>query len=167
MNIPVKVFIGIGSNIGNSLENCEIAVERLKRLEGFFVRKMSSWYRTEPVGFKEQEWFVNGVVMGDSLLDAESLLRELQNIEKEMGRVRKVKWGPRVIDLDILSYGDQLIHLPHLKVPHPELPNRRFVLEPLCEVDPDWRHPLMGLTACKMLEKLPCGEQRVERIDVV
>ncbi len=162
--MAVDVFLGIGSNLGDPLTNCLNAVKRLSEIEGFSVCCVSSWYKTEPVGYTQQNWFVNGVLKGKSTLAPEKLLRELQKIEDLMGRERTIKWGPRVIDLDILFFGGERVDLPHLKVPHPELHRRRFVLIPLCEIAPEWKLPWFDVTACDLLKGLSDDGQMVKRI---
>ncbi len=164
--MAVDVFLGIGSNLGDPLANCLDAVRKLDEIRGFSVCSVSSWYRTEPVGYTQQNWFVNGVLKGKSVLSPEELLRELQNIEGLMGRKRTIRWGPRVIDLDILFFGERKVNLPYLKVPHPELHKRRFVLVPLCELAPEWKLPWFNVTACELLKNLSNDGQVVERIEL-
>ena len=131
-------YIGFGSNLGNRRENIEKAIELLKKEEGVEVRKISSLYETDPVGGPPQGKFLNGVAEVKTSLTPRELLECLKKIEKDVGRKPgKVRWGPREIDLDILLYGDGSIDEPDLKIPHPEMHGRDFVLKPLSEIAPD------------------------------
>ena len=112
----------------------------------------SSLYRTAPVGPVSQDFFVNAVCVGKSGLEPLEILMILQGIETEMGRVRDVHWGPRIIDLDILFAGGQVVNLPSLKLPHPEMHKRGFVLVPLAQLVPEWCHPTEGKTVTRLLE---------------
>jgi len=112
---------------------------------------------------EQQDWFVNCVAALETGLAPSELLAALQGIERDMGRIRTVMWGPRTIDLDILFYGDLVISGPDLRVPHPEIANRRFVLEPLCEIAPDLRHPLLGGAMRELLAALR-DDKKVYRI---
>ena len=150
----VICFIGIGSNLDNPAERCLEAVRRLSSVSGIKVLRRSSLYRTEPVGFTEQDWFVNTVVEMRTALTPRELLNALQMVEDCMGRVRGTKWGPRVIDLDILLYGQDVIHDDDLIVPHPLLHKRRFVLEPLCEVASYAIHPAFGVSVRGLMDRL-------------
>ena len=129
-----KVLIGIGSNLGSPQENCKKAISLLYELESISILKQSSFYQSEPIGKKNQPWFVNAAIEIQTTLSPESLLKTLLSIEQQMGRTRSEKWGPRVIDLDILDYEGRMINSKSLTLPHPEMLNRRFVLEPLSEI---------------------------------
>jgi 2-amino-4-hydroxy-6-hydroxymethyldihydropteridine diphosphokinase len=120
---------------------------------------MSSWYRTEPVGLEDPEWFVNGVVLLETPLSPEDLMAQLLRIETSMGRERTVKWGPRVIDLDLLSYDRLIMNKPHLILPHPFLEKRRFVLEPMAEIAPDYVHPVLQKTIARLRDELSAQGQ--------
>ena len=135
----VKVYIGIGSNLGDKENNIKKAIALLK--EKCKALKISSLYETEPVGYKAQDWFLNCAVSLETDLKPEELLKFFQFIEKTLGRARIIKNGPRTIDLDILFYGNNMIKTKSLKVPHPRLHKRRFVLEPLNELCPKLMHP--------------------------
>lgn len=136
------VYIGIGSNIGNRERNCLSAIEFLCNSRFFKVLRTSSLYHTEPIGFKEQRWFINCVVSGTTDVSPRELLILLKDYEKSQKRERSVKWGPRVIDLDILFYGQRVINEEGLIIPHPEIENRLFVLIPLSEIEPGFEHPV-------------------------
>lgn len=136
-----RTYIALGTNLGNREENLTTACRLLEELPSSRVVKFSSRYPTLPWGMREQPDFLNQVAMVDTRLSARELLQELMEIEKDMGRRRVEKWGPRIIDLDLLLYGDQQIDEPGLTVPHPELTNRAFVLTPLLEIAPDLKLP--------------------------
>jgi len=155
-------YIGLGSNIGYKAENLKKAIDFLRTKEGLEVKKVSSYYETEPIGLKEQGWFLNAVVEVETSLSPEGLLRACQEIEDEMGRKRGVRWGPRIIDLDILLYGDSIIEKEELKIPHPLMHNRRFVLVPLVEISPEAIHPLLKKSVSSLLRELQ-DEQQVRR----
>lgn len=142
----VICFIGVGSNLDNPAERCLEAFRRLSSVSGIKVLRRSSLYQTEPVGFTEQDWFVNTVIEIRTALSPRELLNALQRVEEGMGRVRGPRWGPRVIDLDILLYGQDVIQDEDLIVPHPLLHKRRFVLEPLCEIASYAIHPSFGVS---------------------
>ncbi|KQC09817.1 MAG: 2-amino-4-hydroxy-6-hydroxymethyldihydropteridine pyrophosphokinase [Smithella sp. SDB] len=150
----VICYIGIGSNLGNALENCRNAVENLGQCKGIEVTRFSSFYETEAVGIVNQKNFVNAVAEIRTVLSARKLLQELQNVEKKMGRRREVKGGPRIIDLDILFYGHDLIRETDLEVPHPEMHKRRFVLEPLEELTSYMIHPVFCISIRGLKERL-------------
>ena len=138
------VYIGIGSNQGDREKNLREAVHRIKTDEILKSPVCSSIYETEPVGFEEQSWFLNAVIIGECSLEPVALLRYLKTLEKEMGRRKVLRWGPRLIDLDILFYGSIVQKTEGLEIPHPRLHERGFVLVPLCELTPDLTHPLLS-----------------------
>jgi 2-amino-4-hydroxy-6-hydroxymethyldihydropteridine diphosphokinase len=150
----VICYIGIGSNLGNALKNCQYAVESLSRGKEIQVTRLSSFYETEPVGIENQKIFVNAVVEIRTVLSAHNLFQLLQNIEKNMGRKREVKGGPRIIDLDLLFYGQDLIQEADLIVPHPAMHKRRFVLEPLCELASYLIHPVFCISIRGLKDRL-------------
>jgi 2-amino-4-hydroxy-6-hydroxymethyldihydropteridine diphosphokinase len=159
-------YIGFGSNLGDRLENCRNAIGALAALPPCSLLKTSSFYETSPVGLVDQPAFINGVVLLETDEDAHWLLRQMLEIEKTFGRIRNLKWGPRSIDLDLLFFDDQIINTPELSVPHPSLHERRFVLEPLNEVAPDFRHPSLGKSVADLRNDLKDGEQRVEVLKI-
>jgi len=134
---PVQAFIGLGSNLGDKKANLETAISWLSKEERIDVKKRASYYRTAPLGYAEQDWFVNTVVEIETTLSPAELLAVLLSIEERMGRVRGIRWGPRLIDLDLLLYGDAKINAPDLVVPHPRMTRRAFVIIPLAELSPD------------------------------
>lgn len=147
------VHISIGSNIGDRQSNCSDAIKRMQ-MKGVSIKKISSMYETEPWGMKKQPKFINMAIEAETSLLPEELLKTLKDIEKEMGRQDTVKWGPRIIDLDILFYNDIAIEMEHLQIPHPLLHKRDFVLIPLCEIAPDKLHPVLKKTIKQLREDI-------------
>ncbi len=150
--MPVIAYIGIGSNRGDKKAHCLDAIESLGGA-GRVVRR-SSLYATEPVGFRDQEDFINAVAAVETLLSPQQLLASCTAIEDRMGRTRTLRWGPRTIDLDILLYGSETVNLPGLVIPHPLLAMRRFVLAPLAEIAPDAVHPVLNKSMLQLLREL-------------
>jgi len=145
------IYIGLGSNIGNKAGQVQLAREMIDKIRDLEVTGASSLYLTYPWGNTEQEDFVNQVIEVRTGLSALDLLYRLQEIEIKMGRQRNVRWGPRSIDLDILLYGDEIIHLPELRVPHPHMRERLFVLIPLQEINPELVFPEDGVKLKEVL----------------
>lgn len=133
----VTAYIGIGSNLGQPLENLRRAMALLGEREGVKIKRVSSVYLTEPVGYEDQDWFHNAAGEIETSLSPQELLELLQEIEKELGRVRVIRWGPRTVDLDILCYGHEQISTDSLQTPHPRMLERAFVLAPLSEIAAD------------------------------
>lgn len=150
--MPHRVFIGIGSNLGERRSNCREARQRIAQLPKTRVVKESSLYESEPHG-NAKTWFANSVIELETELGAAELLKKLQAIEEEMGRkrVKGKKWGSRVIDLDILFFDMEAIDKRTLKVPHPRIAERRFVLLPLSELAPQLIHPGLGQSVSELL----------------
>ncbi len=146
------VFIGIGSNLGDRRANIAEALDRIAKLPGTRVIKQSSFYESEPHG-DAKTWFVNGVIEVDTEFSPENLLKKLKGIETAMGRkrVKGKRWGSRIIDLDILLYGALVVKKRNLKIPHPELSKRRFVLLPLSELAPQIFHPVLQMSVSNLL----------------
>lgn len=162
------ILVALGSNLpAADLETSEQVLESaLNALEkkDISVIQRSSWFRSAPLPASDQPWFVNGVAELRSDLPPQLLLAALHEVEAEHGRVRSVPNASRTLDLDLLAYDDFVIEEEDgLTLPHPRLDERAFVLQPLAELAPAWRHPVTGLTAAEMLAKLPAGQQ-VERL---
>ena len=136
-------YIGIGSNIGDKAGNCEKAISGVLKIDRHQLLARSSFYRTQPVGYTSQDWFVNGVIKIETELEPLVLLRAMKALEAHMGRKETFPWGPRVIDLDLLFYDEETIRTGELEIPHARLHERQFVLIPLAEIDPSYIHPLL------------------------
>ena len=147
-------FVALGSNLGDREAHLRAALEAMDAMPDTRVVKVSPFYDTEPVGEVEQPNFLNGVALLETRLAARQLLWNLMLIEKRLGRVRSVRWGPRTIDLDLLLLDDQVVEEPGLQLPHPELTRRAFVLVPLADLDPMRVHPVTGETIAAHLAKL-------------
>lgn len=132
--MSVTAYLGLGSNMGDRVSNIMDAVKRLGDLEGNTVKTVSSLYETEPVGYADQPDFINGVVEIETEYDPQTLLGAVHDVENSMGRVRNMKWGPRIIDIDILLFSDMKIKTDELEIPHPEILQRSFVMVPLLEI---------------------------------
>ncbi len=157
------VYIGIGSNIGDKIHQCEKAVLEILKIDRHKLLAKSSFYKTKPIGYTDQDWFVNGVIKIETDLEAIDLLRALKDIESYLGRRETFQWGPREIDLDILFFDDQKIHWGELQIPHPRLHERQFVLIPIVEIDRSFLHPILKKTLGELLENLR-DDQGIEKI---
>jgi len=148
----VKVYLSIGSNIGNREENLNKAISELTK--GFKVLKKSSVYETEPMYFKKQNKFLNQVVLIETKLEPFELLLKLRDIEKKIGRKKRQKYGPREIDIDILYYENMVLKEKELQIPHPKIYERKFVLYPLEEIATDFIDPVLKENVSKLKEKV-------------
>ena len=160
-----QAFISVGSNLGDKIENCQKGINGLLADGRSVLVKSSSFYRTSPVDYKDQDWFVNLVVKIKTSLNPFDLLDEMQGIEKAVGRKTSIlRFGPRVLDLDIIFFDDQVIQTDILEIPHPRMHKRRFVLKPICDIEPSMMHPLLGKDMRSLLTVLQDSEQRVMEI---
>lgn len=151
----VIAYLGLGSNLGDRAANLESAVSMLGRTPGVLVRRVSSTLETAAVGGPvDSPPFLNAVAEVETTLGSHALLQRLLEIERDLGRQRREKWEPRLIDLDILLFGDQIISSRDLVIPHPLMHERRFVLSPLAELAPDLVHPVLQMTVRGLLENL-------------
>ena len=161
------ILIGIGGNLesarfGPPRDTLSAALAALTAAR-IRILTRSGWYRTEPVPRSNQPWFLNTVVSLATEFAAKDLLMVLQDTERQFGRVRGERNGPRILDLDILDYQGEVTNAVSLVLPHPRLHERRFVLMPIAEIAPDWRHPILGLTAAQLLARMS-SEQQIERL---
>ncbi len=150
-----KAYLGLGTNLGQKKENLEKALEVLNSHGSVQVLKVSSFYETDPVGYENQDIFLNAAVVCETSLGPYELLDFIQEIEKALKRVREIRWGPRTIDVDILLYDSlELLDEPRLIIPHPRMVEREFVLVPLSEIAPEMVHPGTGKSIALLLEEL-------------
>ena len=147
-----KVYLGLGSNVGDKLINIKKAINHIKKTLKF--KKISPIYKTEPVGYKKQDWFLNCAIIIETRKNPVELLDFLKNAEKIIGRKKTRKNGPRIIDLDIIFYGKISLGRKNLKIPHEKMQERMFVLAPLKEICPRRMHPLLGKTISKLKKEL-------------
>jgi 2-amino-4-hydroxy-6-hydroxymethyldihydropteridine diphosphokinase len=149
-----EIYLSLGSNMGDRAVNIARAVACLRE-RSLKVVQQSSLYETEPVDFLDQEWFLNCVIQIETELKPEELMRVLLEVERALGRERRIPKGPRVIDIDILLYGAELVRTPELKIPHPRMIERRFVLVPLAEIAPEVWHPVFKKAIAELLALTP------------
>ncbi len=157
-----SVIIGLGSNIGDKGGNLKEAIERIATFRGTTIEKVSSFYKTDPVGYLEQDWFVNAVVKVLTNMAPPEMLHALLEIESVLGRVRDKRWGPRIIDIDILFFGNEIITQNHLIIPHRQLHRRKFVLKPLKEIAPGFIHPVFKKSVLDLYEELESDEKVIK-----
>jgi 2-amino-4-hydroxy-6-hydroxymethyldihydropteridine diphosphokinase len=155
-------YVAAGSNIGNKLLNCKNGIAALTKSNKTVLKDWSKFYKTEPVHYKDQDWFVNCVVKIETPLDPFELLHELKSIERDAGRVSiPIRFGPRTLDLDIILYDDLVKNSADLIIPHPMMHKRRFVLGPICDISPETVHPVLKKNMKYLLDILDENEQRI------
>ena len=155
--------IAIGSNLGRKVENCRGAISALEALPNSRVVDTSRFYRTAPVGYRDQDWFINAAVVLETALEPLALLHALQEVQRRAGRKRQtVRFGPRILDLDIIFYDDAVIDTPELTLPHPRMHERRFVLQPICDMNPAIFHPVLGERVQTLLDRIDDELQIIE-----
>ena len=153
-------YIGIGSNLGDKASNCRHSLEQIDQLPGCEVTARSDMFRTEPEGVTGQDWYANCVLEITTTQGPHQILAGLMGIESSMGRIRKKRWEARIIDLDLLLFGWEIIESRDLVIPHPLMHKRRFVLEPLAQLAPDLVHPVLKTTIRQLLNQLPVQHER-------
>lgn len=154
--MPNLTYLSLGSNLGDRESHLREAIGRLHSVGQ--VQRVSSLYQTQPVEFTDQPWFLNCAISLETTSTPVQLMQQLLEIEKAMGRQRVQKKGPRIIDIDILLFGDEVVNTPEVTIPHPGMPYRRFVLEPLAEIAPEVRHPRLQKSVRDLLQELPPGQ---------
>ena len=162
MNPYHTAYISVGSNLGQKAENCRDGIAALIRSGHIRLVDQSPFYRTEPVDYQDQEWFVNCVLKIETDLDPLSLLSILKSIERAAGRIKDtIRFGPRILDMDIILFDDLVMNGTILTVPHPRMHKRRFVLKPICDIDPGINHPVFQRTMESLLGDLDKKGQRI------
>lgn len=151
---PVRIYLSLGSNLRDRAANIQRAVQDLPAA-GAQVLRVSAFYETEPVDVLDQPWFLNCVVEAQTFLSPQELLHALQDVSNRIGPPKAIARGPRVIDIDILFYGDSVIQTPQLEIPHPRMANRKFVLVPLAELATDFIHPTLRQSIRELLVTTP------------
>lgn len=148
-----KVYIAFGSNLGDSMKIIDKALNLIEN-NGMNIIKKSKIYETKPYGYTNQPNFINGVILVDTEMGCRKILEKLLSIEEELGRVREIHWGPRVIDLDIIFYNNEIYNEENLIVPHPDMQNRDFVLKPMNDICPEYVHPILLRSIGELLKEL-------------
>ncbi len=155
-------YICVGSNIGNKLENCKKGVDALLRSGSVTLKAQSPIYKTDPVDYLKQDWFINYVIKIETSLGPFELLNRLKSIQKDAGRVNDaIRFGPRILDLDIILFDDAVVNSENLTIPHSRMHKRRFVLKPLCDIDPEVIHPVFKKNIKYLLDSMADKEQRI------
>ncbi|VAX18915.1 2-amino-4-hydroxy-6-hydroxymethyldihydropteridinepyrophosphokinase [hydrothermal vent metagenome] len=166
------VYLSIGSNEGEPRRNVEVAIELIGSRGGMVIAGQGGVYETEPQGKRDQAWFVNTAAKLETNEPPEALLRLIKSVEEQMGRVTTPargstpKWGPRVIDIDIVFYNSDIVNTEKLSIPHPRAHERRFVLRPIADIDPGFIHPVIGKSVFAILADIPAEGQEMRRIDL-
>jgi 2-amino-4-hydroxy-6-hydroxymethyldihydropteridine diphosphokinase len=163
MNLATHTaYISVGSNIGDGRRHCENGIAALEKSGVTAVTDRSRFYLTEPVDCADQDWFVNGVVKIQTTYDPFGLFEKIVSIQRDEGRREKrIRFGPRILDMDILLYDDDVVQSSVLVIPHPRMHKRRFVLKPICDIDPDVVHPVLHRSMQQLLTGLGDNEQRI------
>jgi 2-amino-4-hydroxy-6-hydroxymethyldihydropteridine diphosphokinase len=156
-------FISVGSNLGKKLDNCNLGINALDNSDTSRVIERSPFYKTEPIDYTAQDWFVNAAFKLETTLEPLQLLDELKKIQRQAGREKdQIRFGPRILDLDIIFYDELVIESDELIIPHPRMHKRRFVLKPICDIDPTFIHPILNKEIRFLLNKLEFGTQQIE-----
>ena len=158
----VRVYLGLGSNLGDRWAHLQEAVHRLGRQVS--IDLLSGLYETPPMGPQDQPWYLNAACAGTTGLDPRGLLAFVKGIEVDMGRTPTVRWGPRIIDIDLLFYGECVLRSPELVIPHPGIPDRAFVLAPLMDIAPELIHPGLKEPVSALWQRLSGGRSDLRRV---
>jgi 2-amino-4-hydroxy-6-hydroxymethyldihydropteridine diphosphokinase len=155
-------YISVGSNLGDRVKNCRKGIEALTESGNSRILAQSRIYMTEPVDYEDQNWFINLMIKLETELDPFQLLDHIERIQRAAGRLKDpVRYGPRILDLDIILYDDRIIDSGRLVVPHPRMHKRRFVLKPICDIDPAVIHPVLKQEMQFLLKRLEADQQKV------
>jgi 2-amino-4-hydroxy-6-hydroxymethyldihydropteridine diphosphokinase len=157
-------YISVGSNIGDKLLNCQNGIIALTQSGESVLLAQSPFYMTEPVDYEDQDWFVNAAVKIRTSLEPFQLLNQLKSVERKAGRTDGIRFGPRILDMDIIFYDEAAIRLPGLSVPHPRMHQRRFVLKPICDIAPDFVHPILKKDMQFLLANINHNHQRIVQL---
>ena len=161
------VYISVGSNMGAKIDQCRLGISRVADHDAIELTATSLFYRTAPVDFTDQDWFVNAAFRIETALSPHDLLTVTNAVQAACGQgVKEIRFGPRTLDLDLIFYDQQVVKSADLELPHPRMHKRRFVLQPICDIDPQFRHPLLGCSVRDLLKNLQDDQQEVVRIDV-
>ncbi len=152
----IQCAIALGSNLGDSLDILEKTLQIFDQLPEIHLKSHSQWYQTAPIGPPQPD-YLNGCAILETQLVPDKLLQTLLNIEQQSGRVRRERWGPRTLDLDLLLYGDLILKTDTLQIPHPRMTQRGFVLVPLAEIAPNWVHPVTKKAIIQLLDGVDCS----------
>ena len=155
-------FISVGSNLGDPIQNCRQGIRALCRDEQVRLVASSTYYATEPVDYLDQDWFINAAIKIETELAPLDLLVRMQAVQEASGRkADSIRFGPRVLDLDIIFYEDLVLKTAQLTIPHPRMHKRRFVLQPICDIDPSVVHPVLGENVQTLLNRLVKNGQQI------
>jgi 2-amino-4-hydroxy-6-hydroxymethyldihydropteridine diphosphokinase len=157
-----SVFIAVGSNMGNKRLNCQKGINSITDSGHAILKHESGFYKTSPTDYKEQDWFINAAIQIDTLLTPYQLLALLEAIQLKIGRVHEsVRFGPRILDLDIILYNDLVLDSEKLVIPHPRMHKRRFVLKPICDIAPHIIHPVLKVSMQELLNRIDDQDQKI------
>lgn len=163
MSVLHTAYISVGSNLGNKLENCRQGIQSLTE-SNTRLTAQSHIYQTEPVDYRDQDWFINYAVKIETDLDPFQLMERIKTIQRKAGRTHdKIRFGPRILDLDIIFYEEVVIYSARLTIPHPRMHERRFVLQPLCDINSTILHPVLRVEVRSLLNNLDNKEQRIRK----
>ena len=160
------VIISVGSNLGDKIGYCRFGIDRVAAHRDIQLTGTSPFYRTAPVDYEAQDWFVNAAIRIETTLAPRKLLSVTNAVQTAAGqREKEIRFGPRILDLDLIFYGDLVMKTGDLQLPHPRMHKRRFVLQPICDIDPQFVHPVLGCRVDALLKNLQDDQQEVARID--